>query len=545
MVFSDVQIGIPYGDGIYDWGIATDSADLPIFDRLPSDQLSLLSATGTDAIAMLGGDDTTVDDSGERIYFGNRGNDSMEGFAGSDTIASGRDNDTIDGGQGNDILFGNLGNDVLSGHADDDWGFGGQDDDWVLGNSGNDRLYGDRDRDTLYGGVGIDTLTGGPMSHEGDGLPDTFALDAGERDVITDFENGIDRIMLPNGVSTDEIEVRDDPEGGTLLISTQTGEPLAFLADTPTTAIDPEDFIETQSEGTIDLVRDLGLVDDPIPVGEGVWFLGSGIPPDELQIDRPNNVNAADTTNTIALQIPPLAIVNGETSLGLDLHGSGLTVGVWEATEPDTGSWRIQTSHQELTGRVPLVDSGTDFSNHATHVAGTIAASGSHANARGMADLLNIRSYSHDNDFTELDRDALWMVASNHSYGQTSGWTIGSRDTVNVGTINTTDVWLQDYSTSSTEDVDFGKYSSESRDLDEALFANPHLLSVWSAGNDRDDAFSNQSGNNTYVTYFGSNPSVTGFTWVGSGWYRVAIGVIAQPGLDGNGNTGYDSLAVF
>lgn len=543
MVFSEILLGIPYGDGIYDWGIATDRADLLMFAELPTEQLTRLNAPGIDAIALLGGDDTVICDSGNRIYFGNRGNDDIRGFGGSDTISSGRDNDTLNGGPGNDFLFGNLGNDFLFGGSDDDRAFGGQDDDWVIGDFGNDHLYGDFGRDTLYGNIGIDTLTGGAMEQERDGLPDTFVLYPGERDVITGFEDGIDRIFLPNGVSTDEIEVRDDPEGGTLLISRQTGEPLAFLLDTPPTAIDPEDFVKTQS-GTINLARDLGLVDDPIPVGEGVWFLGAGIPPEELRIDRPNNVNAADTTNTIALQLPPLQIVEGETSLGLDLHGSGLTIGVWEATETNPGVWRIRDTHQELTGRVNFVDDGIGFSNHATHVAGTIAASGIDPKARGMADLVNIRSYSSDNDVAELDRDASWMVASNHSYGQSSGWTIGDEEPVNTGLVRNTDVWLQDYSISATEDVDFGKYSSEARDLDEVLFANPHLLSVWSAGNDRDDGFSNRSGNNTYVTYFGSDPNVTGFNWIEAGWYRVPIDTIAPPDLDGNGNTGYDALSV-
>ncbi len=285
----------------------------------------------------------------------------------------------------------------------------------------------------------------------------------------------------------------------------------------------------------IDLATDLGLVDEPIQVSEGVWFLGEGIHPDDLRIDQPTNINAADTTNTNQLWN------NG--GLGLDLDGEGLTVGVWEATEGATNSWRIRNTHQELNGRVNIVDSGTGFSNHATHVGGTIAATGVDPTARGMANQINLRSYSSANDIAELDRDASLIVASNHSYSLSAGWTRASRPTVNTGLVQNTDVWLQDYSTSPTEDTDFGKYTSDAQALDQVLFDNPNLLSVWAAGNDRNDVFLNRSGNNTYVTFFGSNPNVAGFNWTGSGWYQVATNVIAPPGTDGNGETGYDTLS--
>jgi hypothetical protein len=103
----------------------------------------------------------------------------------------------------------------------------------------------------------------------------------------------------------------------------------------------------------------------------------------------------------------------------LNLTGAGLTVGVWEGTEGATNSWRIRDTHEQLNGRVTIVDTGTGFSNHATHVAGTIAAtgaippSGGNANARGMANQINLRSYSSNNDIAELDQAAGLIVASN------------------------------------------------------------------------------------------------------------------------------------
>ena len=77
---------------------------------------------------------------------------------------------------------------------------------------------------------------------------------------------------------------------------------------------------EQEVEFPIDLVEDLGLVDEPIQVSEGVWFLGEGIPSDELNIVRPDNINSADTINTDRLW------TGG--NLGLNLDGAGSTVGV-------------------------------------------------------------------------------------------------------------------------------------------------------------------------------------------------------------------------
>jgi len=75
-------------------------------------------------------------------------------------------------------VLGGDGDDILSG-----W----QDADILMGEAGNDRLSGDIGDDTLTGGLGADRFV--------------FAtLYRAERDVITDFQQGIDRIELPASV---------------------------------------------------------------------------------------------------------------------------------------------------------------------------------------------------------------------------------------------------------------------------------------------------------------------------------------------------------
>lgn len=263
-----------------------------------------------------------------------------------------------------------------------------------------------------------------------------------------------------------------------------------------------------------------------------MYFLASGPHPEQLRLDAPTNVDAADTTNTENLKLGG--------GLGLNLTGAGYTVGVWEA------GGRIRETHQEFGTRVTVVD-GVATTAHATHVAGTIAASGVDPNAEGMATQVLLRSYDSANDLTEMSADANLMVASNHSYGLRTGWTVETTAFVNTQfgtsiatTSNNVDVWWADFSTV-TEDPDFGKYDADARGLDEVLFDNPYLLSVWSAGNDRNDAYSNASTDNNYVAFFSADPGGIGFTV--AGWYLAPAGGATPPPQPDGGATGFDTLS--
>jgi hypothetical protein len=147
-------------------------------------------------------------------------------------------------------------------------------------------------------------------------------------------------------------------------------------------------------------------------------------------------------------------------------NGSGVTVGVW-----DEG--HVQSTHQELIGRVNARDSAVDgASRHATHVAGTIAASGIRASARGMAPLATIDSYGWDSAESEIisvaatsSNQADKIYLSNHSWGLTAGWVDG--------------VFYGFY--------DFGRYSDTVRLMDDILYDAPYHLPIFAAGNDRND----------------------------------------------------------
>ena len=127
--------------------------------------------------------------------------------AGNNEIYGLEGNDKIDGGRGNDELYGNSGNDTLMGGSGRDYLDGGRGDDKLYGGTGNDSLMGGTGNDTLAGDKGNDRLTGG------DGYDRfVFSKDNGSN-TVTDFENGMDTIVLNGVASDDEDEVVEDVLG--------------------------------------------------------------------------------------------------------------------------------------------------------------------------------------------------------------------------------------------------------------------------------------------------------------------------------------------
>ncbi|WP_268122484.1 S8 family serine peptidase [Roseivirga pacifica] len=183
------------------------------------------------------------------------------------------------------------------------------------------------------------------------------------------------------------------------------------------------------------------------------------------------NEGAAITTNTLPLSTA------GE--FGVTLTGKGMTVGVWD------GGYNLNT-HQEYAGRTRIGD-GNEYgvSDHATHVMGTIIASGVVKRARGMAPEATGISFGFGNDLEEMTAVATtatgFMILSNHSYGVRAGWN-------DEGT-----QWLGDPEVSETEDWRFGYYDNDAANTDQLMRLAPYYLSVWSAGNQR-----GQGGNGPY-----------------------------------------------
>ncbi|MGD1851238.1 MAG: lamin tail domain-containing protein [Cyanophyceae cyanobacterium] len=144
--------------------------------------------------------------------------------AGDDTIVGaetdGDGRQWLNGSLGDDLIFGNLERDVLTGGPGNDSLFGGRGDDFLRGAEGDDVLAGDRGKDTL----------------QGNGGADQFVLASGfGSDVILDFEDGRDRLVLAGPLTFESLTLQTQGNstqilGGTEVLATVIGVDSSLLA---------------------------------------------------------------------------------------------------------------------------------------------------------------------------------------------------------------------------------------------------------------------------------------------------------------------------
>lgn len=171
-------------------------------------------------------------------------------------------------------------------------------------------------------------------------------------------------------------------------------------------------------------------------------------------------------------------------SLGLNVTGLGITAGVWDGG-------RVKSSHQELVGRDVLSDGAADLSDHATHVTGTIIASGVSPTRRGIAYGANTKTFDWNSDFDEMiNFGHEGYLVSNHSYGYVA------------------DV-LPNYI--------FGSYDDSSLRVDDISYTFPYYQIVTAAGNDR------ESSNLSQVTSKGGYDLVSGMSTSKNGITVAAV----------------------
>ena len=240
--------------------------------------------------------------------------------------------------------------------------------------------------------------------------------------------------------------------------------------------------------------------------GDGFQYELQAIRNDRLYIYRTMNVNAA--ISTAASQI--------RNTVPYSVNGSGETVGIW-----DGGA--VRSTHQELTGRVTVMD-GATIIDHATHVGGTIGAAGVVPSALGMSPSVLIASYDWNSDLSEMTSRAMatsgvsgMIQLSNHSYGTISGW-----DTSD-GTYKWYGAVLAD-----REDANFGQYYSTARDWDTLCYSAPYYLPCKAVGNDRSDL---------------APPAGTTFSYYSRRkWVAKIYDPVTDPYNDGYNNGGFDTL---
>jgi len=153
-------------------------------------------------------------------------------------------------------------------------------------------------------------------------------------------------------------------------------------------------------------------------------------------------------------------------SLGLNLQGQGMEVSSSRSRLGMFEPGAARTSHVEFGGRAiprdtPLFTTPGSNADHATHVAGTMIATGVQPLARGMANQARLDCYEIQNDeLVEMQTAASeGMLVSNHSYGPSFDSTRAK----------------------------LGVYDQASRDYDNIAYQNKSYLQFHAAGNDRDD----------------------------------------------------------
>lgn len=129
---------------------------------------------------------------------GTEGNDALSGTPQTDFVnLRGGDDFYSSGGGGNDVVLAGAGSDIVRGGSGRDNFSGEAGNDFLIGFSNNDRLNGGAGNDVLDGGTGVDTLIGGAGADRFDyNLLAESGLGAGNRDLIQDFQRGLDRIDL-------------------------------------------------------------------------------------------------------------------------------------------------------------------------------------------------------------------------------------------------------------------------------------------------------------------------------------------------------------
>lgn len=262
--------------------LSGDKGNDTIFGNLGRD--SILGGEGADVLNGNEDRDTIFGGQGEDLIYGGEDDDVLYGDKGNDVLFGNLGNDSLFGGVGTDFLNGNEGDDTLNGNEENDTVYGGQGNDIVRGGKGNDLLFGDKGNDTIYGDLGADTLTG----NSGDpGTQDIFVvglsgdptmkttggLTIADADVITDWDQCIDKISLTGGLSFDDIVLEEGTgaNAGSTIISVSkdfkgdgAGEYLVIVKGINLNQIDGTSIID--STGKIGPARPVIVATDDVAV---------------------------------------------------------------------------------------------------------------------------------------------------------------------------------------------------------------------------------------------------------------------------------------
>lgn len=238
---------------------------------------------------------------------------------------------------------------------------------------------------------------------------------------------------------------------------------------------------------------------------------------------------AADEVDFIDPQLPPPIPLNEDTRTivnAADVYknkqfkrvtGKGVKVGIWDAGPV--------YNHMDFGGRITNVETANGFSDHSTHVAGTIAGGGKgDPEAMGMAAKASVYSFDFDGDPIAEMKNAqgnYGLMISSNSWSYVAGWYENEGDDEEDSYF----VWLGL--------TGFGYYHMQAGyNLDKFVYQDNFPI-VWAASNDRNDTYLGPHRHSTendteHEDLHQSDPDYESIPWWGNAKNNICVGAIMK-----------------
>ena len=401
--------------------------------------------------------ETAIGGNGDDVLIGGgTGNVFIDGGNGDDIIIGGASDDALSGSDGNDYIDGGYSNDVIRGHRGEDVLIGGEGDDYLEGGLGDDKIFGGAGKEVIVEGAGSDEIDGGDdydlVKYKGS-FKDYDVERDGENFKVTDSDGNIDTLKNVEAIRFSDITLTLEADNSAPMpvadvISLENKQDTIFISQASLLENDKDidgdelTMISVQNVvgGFARLVKDSagnvqgveftpeeGFIgnmsfDYDVKDSNGAYTLVEQRSNDGTSISAPMKARVtfkldSDPTDALYSKQWYLSEINVQKAWE-DYSGNGVTIGVFEDGD-------FNRNHQDLDDNI-LASHKLDqefrqvdqFAQHATTVAGVIAAEQNDYGIIGVAHGAMLDGYSWDADESGLFNLKNVDIANN-SWGMT------------------------------------------------------------------------------------------------------------------------------
>ena len=442
----DLQANIHGGDGrdtvhiIGEQGMTLNLAESEVEIAQGGRGDDIIIGGGSGNVFVRGGD-------GNDAIIGGAANDALSGEVGHDFVAGGGGNDLIRGHQGEDGLFGDAGDDIIE---------GGQDQDLLVGGDGNDVLQGDQGDDRISGGAGIDLaqFSGSfadyrfTQTPEGLWISDTKSGRDGT-DFLTDVEKvgfgdiGTISLDLPNPMAVKDVINVPFAHGSStpylITAASLLGNDLDFQGEALhiTSVSDAVGGTAVLTGGNVNFTPNAnytGIMGFTYKLADSLNNPGAAV----VLNGQSAEIKGSVFLRTTDMPTDPLLTDQWYLSdtnilpVWTNYSGKGVRIGQFEpggefSVTPEVFDYRNQDLMQNVDASwLASGKAETNFSTHATLVAGVIAAAKNGDGVVGVAYDATIAGHWIANDGSDLNelRKMAWYDVANNSWGASPNFTI-------------------------------------------------------------------------------------------------------------------------